>query len=34
MNGHHAAAPTYKKILEYFNNRLTIGVTASPNRRR
>ena len=31
-NGHHAAAPTYKKILEYFNNRLTIGVTASPNR--
>lgn len=32
MNGHHAAAPTYKKILAYFNNRLTIGVTATPNR--
>lgn len=32
MNGHHAAAPTYKKILEYFDNRLTIGVTATPNR--
>lgn len=30
--GHHAAAPTYKKILEYFNNRLTIGVTATVNR--
>ena len=32
MNGHHAAAPTYKKILEYFDNRLTIGVTATVNR--
>ncbi len=32
MNGHHAAAPTYKKILDYFDNRLTIGVTATVNR--
>lgn len=32
MNGHHCAAPTYKKILAYFDNRLTIGVTATVNR--
>lgn len=29
---HHSAAPTYKKILKYFSNRLTIGVTATVNR--
>ncbi|MBQ0037830.1 MAG: DEAD/DEAH box helicase [Clostridiales bacterium] len=29
---HHAAAPTYRKILEYFKPRLTLGFTATPNR--
>ena len=29
---HHAVAPTYKKIYEYFNPRLHIGFTATPNR--
>ncbi len=29
---HHAAAKTYKKILEYFKPRLTLGFTATPNR--
>lgn len=29
---HHAAAPSYKKIYEYFTPRLHIGFTATPNR--
>lgn len=29
---HHAAAGTYKKIFNYFNPRLLIGFTATPNR--
>lgn len=29
---HHTGAKSYKDILKYFNNRLTIGVTATPNR--
>lgn len=29
---HHAAAPTYRRILDYFNPNLTIGVTATPQR--
>lgn len=29
---HHAAAPTYRKILGYFTPRKTIGITATPNR--
>lgn len=29
---HHAAAKTYRKILDYFHPRLTLGFTATPNR--
>ena len=29
---HHAAAPSYMKILDYFNPRLTLGFTATPKR--
>lgn len=29
---HHAAARTYRRILEYFTPRLTLGFTATPNR--
>lgn len=29
---HHTGAKSYKDILNYFTNRLTIGVTATPNR--
>ena len=29
---HHAVAPTYKRIYEYFKPRLHIGFTATPNR--
>lgn len=29
---HHAAAPTYRRILDYFTNSLTVGVTATPQR--
>ena len=29
---HHAAAPTYKKILSYFTPRKVIGLTATPGR--
>lgn len=29
---HHAAAPSYKKIYEYFTPRLHVGFTATPNR--
>lgn len=29
---HHSAAKTYKKIFEYFNPRLLLGFTATPNR--
>ena len=29
---HHAAAPTYKKILNYFEPRQVVGFTATPNR--
>ena len=29
---HHAAANTYRKILDYFKPRLTLGFTATPNR--
>lgn len=29
---HHAAAKSYKKILKYFNPRLILGFTATPNR--
>lgn len=29
---HHAAANTYRRILEYFSPRLLLGLTATPNR--
>lgn len=29
---HHAAAPSYRKILDYFKPRLLIGLTATPKR--
>jgi superfamily II DNA or RNA helicase len=29
---HHAAAPTYRKIIDYFEPRLLLGFTATPNR--
>jgi hypothetical protein len=29
---HHAAAETYRKVLNYFNPRLLLGFTATPNR--
>lgn len=29
---HHAAAPSYRKILDYFKPRLMLGFTATPNR--
>ena len=29
---HHAAAPTYRRILDYFNPHLLVGVTATPQR--
>jgi ATP-dependent helicase IRC3 len=29
---HHAAAPTYRRILDYFNPLLLLGVTATPQR--
>ena len=29
---HHAVAPSYKKIYDYFNPRLHLGFTATPNR--
>jgi ATP-dependent helicase IRC3 len=29
---HHAAAPTYRRILDYFETNLTLGVTATPQR--
>lgn len=29
---HHAAAPTYRRILDYFNSDFTLGVTATPQR--
>lgn len=29
---HHAAAPTYRKIYDYFKPRLHLGFTATPNR--
>ena len=29
---HHAAAPTYRRILDYFNPSLLLGVTATPQR--
>lgn len=31
---HHAAANSYKKIINYFKPRLLLGLTATPNRRR
>lgn len=31
---HHAAATSYKKIINYFKPRLMLGFTATPNRRR
>lgn len=31
---HHAAATSYKKIINYFSPRLLLGFTATPNRRR
>lgn len=31
---HHAAAKSYKKIINYFKPRLLLGFTATPNRRR
>lgn len=30
--GHHAAAPTYRRILDYFPDALHLGVTATPRR--
>jgi ATP-dependent helicase IRC3 len=29
---HHAAAPIYRRILDYFSNTFTLGVTATPQR--
>lgn len=29
---HHAAAPTYRRVLDYFDGALRIGVTATPQR--
>lgn len=29
---HHAAAPSYRRILDYFDSDLTVGVTATPQR--
>jgi len=29
---HHAAAPTYRRILDYFENTFILGVTATPQR--
>lgn len=29
---HHSSATTYRRILDYFNPRLTLGFTATPNR--
>lgn len=29
---HHAAAPTYRKVLDYFKPKLLIGLTATPKR--
>ena len=29
---HHAAAPTYKKILDYFKPKILLGLTATPER--
>ncbi len=29
---HHAAAPTYQKLLNYFKPRILLGLTASPER--
>ena len=29
---HHAAAPTYRRVLDYFDKALRIGVTATPQR--
>ena len=29
---HHSAAPTYRKIYDYFKPRLHLGFTATPNR--
>lgn len=29
---HHSSADSYRKILDYFDNRLTLGFTATPNR--
>ena len=31
-NCHHAAAKSYRRILDYFEPRLTLGFTATPNR--
>lgn len=31
-NCHHATAPTYRKIFDYFKPRLLLGFTATPNR--
>ena len=31
-NCHHSAAPTYRKIYDYFKPRLHLGFTATPNR--
>ena len=29
---HHAVSPTYKKIIENYNNAMVLGVTATPVR--
>ena len=29
---HHAAAPTYQKLLEYYNPKILLGLTATPER--
>jgi superfamily II DNA or RNA helicase len=29
---HHAAAPSYRRIIDYFNNKFLLGVTATPQR--
>ena len=29
---HHAAAPTYQKLLEYYQPKILLGLTATPER--
>jgi len=29
---HHAAAPSYQELLEYYNSKILLGLTATPER--